>query len=721
MGQNMASELLIPPSRALDANANPYAGAKWYFYQSGTLTPQSVFTTAALNVAHANPVIADAGGKFANIFFNAALTYRGVLKDASDTITLHDIDPINDGTLSRLAASSGSSLVGFLQAGAGAVARTGQAKMRDVVSVMDFGAVGDGVANDAASIQSAIDAVSNGGKVIFPQGKVFKINSELAVANRTNITFSGDNALIKGGATRIRSYFYLSGCTGIAFDGLQFDQLQPSLPTYTVGDYGNLYNCAIYAGTTDGLKVTNCTFTNLYTSSIFFYTSSNLIVDKCVFTSAVQVQNQWLQFVHLGTYGGNNIITRSRFENAVTTNPSTNPCAVYVSGGSNRSAVTISNNIALYCGRDNAGTHRLGVFDIYGDAQNVLITDNVSSFTMSQFSRLSSVRNGKIKNNRITMSASAELDYSVITVESVIVFSPGQVGAQDVEVSGNVIEDLSGRAAFAIGVLSYDWGAPSTAIKVLGNSFIGARRAVIVQGPFNDVQIIGNHSRLGRGSIEVGHNGTNASQVTATIGTEANSRFDNCVIANNVIINDSGNEANPITISLSKTPAYSGSVGRVSIRNNSFRKAGTVDSGQAIAVSLTASALQGRLLIEGNETNNYTYDWYVRGTQEVIIRGNRALNTATAAYLDDGTNGTLVRSGNRLSTGALQGTATLVAGTSTVNTAEIRTGDTVILSRQAAGGTLGVISVGTITNATSFVINSNNAADTSAVFWRIEH
>jgi hypothetical protein len=54
-----------------------------------------------------------------------------------------------------LAAADGSGLVGFQQAGVGAVARTMQDKAREVVSVKDFGAVGDGVADDTAAIQAA--------------------------------------------------------------------------------------------------------------------------------------------------------------------------------------------------------------------------------------------------------------------------------------------------------------------------------------------------------------------------------------------------------------------------------------------------------------------------------------------------------------------------------------------------------------------------------------
>lgn len=59
---------------------------------------------------------------------------------------------------------------GFIQAGAGAVLRTGQDKMREVFTIKDFGAVGDGAYDCTAAIQTAINSIPEGSMLVVPSG-----------------------------------------------------------------------------------------------------------------------------------------------------------------------------------------------------------------------------------------------------------------------------------------------------------------------------------------------------------------------------------------------------------------------------------------------------------------------------------------------------------------------------------------------------------------------
>lgn len=80
--------------------------------------------------------------------------------------------------LTALAASSGSSLVGFTQSLSGAVARTVQSKLRDVISIKDFGAVGNGIADDTTALNAALAAMTSGVSLYFPSGN-YKVTSQI--------------------------------------------------------------------------------------------------------------------------------------------------------------------------------------------------------------------------------------------------------------------------------------------------------------------------------------------------------------------------------------------------------------------------------------------------------------------------------------------------------------------------------------------------------------
>lgn len=84
-------------------------GAKAQFYAAGTTTPQSVYTTSALSVAHANPVEADAAGEFPVIYLDASLSYRVQIKTSGDVL-IYDQDNINDSDSEPTAAEAASGL-----------------------------------------------------------------------------------------------------------------------------------------------------------------------------------------------------------------------------------------------------------------------------------------------------------------------------------------------------------------------------------------------------------------------------------------------------------------------------------------------------------------------------------------------------------------------------------------------------------------------------------
>jgi len=96
---------------------------------------------------------------------------------------------ILDGTIldADVNASAGitAGKLSFTQAGTGALARTVDSKLKDVVSVKDFGAVGDGVANDTAAIQAAL----NTGKSVFIPSGMNCAASAITITNANQSLF----------------------------------------------------------------------------------------------------------------------------------------------------------------------------------------------------------------------------------------------------------------------------------------------------------------------------------------------------------------------------------------------------------------------------------------------------------------------------------------------------------------------------------------------------
>lgn len=94
--------------------------------------------------------------------------------------------------LIQLAGPSGSSMVGFIQAGVGAVVRTAQDKMRDEFNAKDFGVPMDGVTDAAPALNAAVQAINaiGGGVLKIPPG-TFVVDSGINLTGCSNITLRG--------------------------------------------------------------------------------------------------------------------------------------------------------------------------------------------------------------------------------------------------------------------------------------------------------------------------------------------------------------------------------------------------------------------------------------------------------------------------------------------------------------------------------------------------
>lgn len=147
-----------------DAGGKPIDSGKLYIgtaNQDPVTHPISCFWDEALTVPATQP-LSITGGYVTNIGSRAAVYVSpdsySIRVEGRGGVLVDYVPELSDTTLrTDLASATGSSMIGFKQAGTGATTRTVQAKAREVISVTDFGAVGDGVTNDTAAIQAAIN------------------------------------------------------------------------------------------------------------------------------------------------------------------------------------------------------------------------------------------------------------------------------------------------------------------------------------------------------------------------------------------------------------------------------------------------------------------------------------------------------------------------------------------------------------------------------------
>jgi hypothetical protein len=198
----MAELFTLPKQVPIQSSGAPWAGAKAYFYRAGTTTDQSVYTDAACSVAHAQPVVADANGVFAPIYKNPAASYdyRLQLKQSDGTL-IYDVDDVPRFTLTQ--AQIGQLFYPRTAAEiAAGVTPTNYAYPPG--DVRRYGAVGDGVTDDGAAIQTAINVMAVGGGVVYLPASVYIFASPITLAK--NVIYRGDGKSIDVAKSTVLKY-----------------------------------------------------------------------------------------------------------------------------------------------------------------------------------------------------------------------------------------------------------------------------------------------------------------------------------------------------------------------------------------------------------------------------------------------------------------------------------------------------------------------------------
>lgn len=99
----MAQLFWLSGQQLSDGNGAPHIAAKAYFYETGTTTPKATYSDAGLTSVNANPVVADANGRFGDIYLVAG-RYKVVLTTSAD-VAIDTLDPV-DGTSQIISVAS---------------------------------------------------------------------------------------------------------------------------------------------------------------------------------------------------------------------------------------------------------------------------------------------------------------------------------------------------------------------------------------------------------------------------------------------------------------------------------------------------------------------------------------------------------------------------------------------------------------------------------------